>query len=76
MSHAMTVFCIRGRYCAKTREDMLIADNERAFPELLLDRGIVNAKVLTPDAMLQQQIQKQPLLEWKALNVRRYKGLS
>ena len=51
-------------------------DNERAFLDLLLDRGIVDAKVLTPDAVLQQKIQKQPLLEWKALNVRRYKGLS
>ncbi len=51
-------------------------DNERAFLDLLLDRGIVDAKILTSDAVLQQQIQKQPLLEWKALNVRRYKGLS
>lgn len=51
-------------------------DNERAFLDLLLDGGIVDAKVLTPDAVLQQKIQKQPLLEWKALNVRRYKGLS
>lgn len=48
-------------------------DNERAFLDLLLDRGIVDAKVLTSDAVLQQQIQKQPLLAWKALNVRRYR---
>lgn len=53
-----------------------LKDNERAFLDLLLDRGIVDAKVLTPDVVLQQQIQKHPLLEWKALNVRRYKGLS
>jgi hypothetical protein len=51
-------------------------DNERAFLDLLLDRGIVDAKILTRDVVLQQKIQKQPLLEWKALNVRRYKGLS
>lgn len=25
--------------------------------------------------VLQERIQRQPLLEWKALNVRRYKGL-
>ena len=32
--------------------------------------------LLTSDTNLQQRIQVQPLLEWKALNVRRHKGLS
>lgn len=52
------------------------ADNELAFLDLLLDRGVVDATILTADPVLQQRIQRQPLLEWKALNVRRYKGLS
>ena len=50
-------------------------DNERAFLDLLLDRGVIDSKILTPDPLLQERIQRQTLLEWKALNVRRYKGL-
>lgn len=51
-------------------------DAERAFLDLLLDRGEIDASLLTSDTTLQQRIQDQPLLEWKALNVRRHKGLS
>ena len=51
-------------------------DAERAFLDLLLDRGKIDASLLTSDTTLQQRIQTQPLLEWKALNVRRHKGLS
>ncbi len=51
-------------------------DAEHAFLDLLLDRGEIDASILTPDSTLQQRIQTQPLLEWKALNVRRHKGLS
>jgi predicted nucleotidyltransferase component of viral defense system len=42
----------------------------------LLDNGKVAPELLTTDPSLQDRIQKQPLLEWKALNVRKYKGLS
>ena len=48
-------------------------DAERAFLNLLLDEGIIDATLLTSDEMLQERIQAQPLLEWKAQNVRRYK---
>jgi hypothetical protein len=51
-------------------------DSERAFLDLLLDRGVINPTLLTADESLQRRIQCQPLLEWKALNVRRHKGLS
>jgi len=51
-------------------------DSERAFLDLLLDRGMIDPTILTADASLQRRIQGQPLLEWKALNVRRHKGLS
>ena len=51
-------------------------DAEREFLDLLLDKGKINASILTADTKLQERIQRQPLLEWKALNVRRYKGLS
>jgi hypothetical protein len=51
-------------------------DSERTFLDLLLDRGVIDTTLLTADESLQRRIQSQPLLEWKALNVRRHKGLS
>ena len=48
---------------------------ERAFLDLLLEKGEIDATILTSDIALQERIQAQPLLEWKALNVRRHKGL-
>ena len=51
-------------------------DSERAFLDLLLDRGEIDPTLLTADLSLQHRIRSQPLLEWKALNVRRHKGLS
>jgi predicted nucleotidyltransferase component of viral defense system len=51
-------------------------DAEREFLDLLHDKGTIDSTILTDDAVLQQRIQSQPLLEWKALNVRRHKGLS
>ena len=51
-------------------------DAERQFLDLLLDKGEIDSTILTADATLQKCIQQQPLLEWKALNVRQYKRLS
>ncbi len=51
-------------------------DPERMFLDLLLDRGVIDPTFLTADESLQRRIQSQPLLEWKALNVRQHKGLS
>lgn len=48
---------------------------EKAFLDLLLDHGEIDSTLLTADKDLQQRIQKQPLLEWKAVNVRKFKGL-
>ncbi len=50
-------------------------DNERAFLDRLLDLGEIDASLLTEDANMQLRIQNQPLLEWKALNVRTHRGL-
>lgn len=50
-------------------------DTELAFLDLLLDRGEIDSTLLTGDASLQKRIQEQPLLEWKALNVQKHKGL-
>lgn len=48
-------------------------DSERTFLDLLLDRGVIDPTLLTTDESLQDRIQRQPLLEWKALNVRHHK---
>ncbi len=50
-------------------------DAEREFLDLLMEQGIIKAALLTDDEGLQKRIQSQPLLEWKALNVRQHKGL-
>ena len=51
-------------------------DAERAFLDLLLEKGEIDATILTSDRPLQERIRAQPLLAWKALNVRWHKGLS
>jgi len=58
--------------------DMLLPfnPNEKEFLDLLLDRGEVDPTLLTNDPVLQDRIRRQPLLEWKAINVRRYRGLA
>ena len=46
--------------------------SELAFLDLLLDRGEIDATLLTADGTLQKRIQSQPLLKWKAQHVRRH----
>lgn len=50
-------------------------NTERAFLNLLLDEGTIDPTILTDDRSLRDRIQIQPLLQWKALNVRQHKGL-
>ena len=50
-------------------------DAERKFLDLLLDRGEIDSTILTTDETLRERIQRQPLLQWKSLNVRQHKGL-
>lgn len=47
-------------------------DAEREFLDLLLEKGEIDSTILTADVTLQDRIQQQPLLEWKALNVRKH----
>jgi hypothetical protein len=71
-------------YCAWLAEEcrralsivLPFTDAECAFLDLLLERGEIDASILTSDVSLQQRIQAQPLLEWKALNVRRQERLT
>ena len=50
-------------------------DAENEFLNLLLDEARIDATLLTDDTELQRRIESHPLLQWKALNVRRHKGL-
>jgi len=46
---------------------------EQEFLERLLDRGEIEAGLLTEDEELQARIEGQPWLHWKALHVRKHK---
>ena len=50
-------------------------DSERRFLDLLLDAGEISPELLTEDAELQERIRIQPLLAWKARNVKEYRRL-
>lgn len=67
---------VLARDCRKALSVLLpFTDSEKKFLALFLDNGIIDSSLLTADRTLQIRIQKQPLLEWKALNVRRHKSL-
>jgi predicted nucleotidyltransferase component of viral defense system len=51
-----------------------LTDSETEFLNLLLDKGEIAPSLLTSDKDMQNRISRHPLLEWKALNVRQYKG--
>ncbi|MHC4291346.1 MAG: nucleotidyl transferase AbiEii/AbiGii toxin family protein [Planctomycetota bacterium] len=62
--------------CKKTLSSMIpFTDSEIQFLNLLLDKGQIKADLLTNDKDLQDQIAKHPMLQWKALNVRKHKNL-
>ena len=63
-------------HCQRALSVLLPFDEaERAFLDLLLDHGEIDGALLTTDQELQQRINAQPWLEWKAQNVRRHQGL-
>ncbi len=46
---------------------------EQRFLDRLHDDGVVDAEALHPDSMIQERIRSQPMLQWKALNVRNFR---
>ncbi len=60
---------------AKLEAVLPFSDDEREFLDLLLEKGEINPSILTHDKALQERIQNQPLLRWKAQNVKRLQGL-
>jgi predicted nucleotidyltransferase component of viral defense system len=51
---------------------LLFTAAEMEFLDRLLAKGKINPELLTADENLQDRIRKHPLLEWKALNVRKF----
>ena len=51
-----------------------MTSEEIAFLDHLLDHGRIEPELLTADADLVERIRVHPLLQWKALNVRRHMG--
>jgi hypothetical protein len=49
--------------------------NEREFLDRLMEKGEVAPDLLTKDPALRERVAVQPMLRWKALHVRRYRGL-
>jgi hypothetical protein len=47
---------------------------EMAFLDQVLDHGEIRPELLTADAVFADRVVTHPLLQWKALNVRKHKG--
>jgi hypothetical protein len=61
--------------CRQALEVVLpLSKSELEFLDLLLDDGEIIPSLLTSNEELAERIKQHPLLEWKALNVRQYKG--
>jgi len=59
--------------CTAARERLLAWNaREREFIDRLSDHGEVIAELITDDQATQALVHEQPLLQWKALNVREY----
>jgi len=70
-------------YCARLLKEsrhaleavLPLTDAEMEFLNRFLDKGKIDPSLLSSDVELQERIQKHPLLEWKAINVRQHKGI-
>lgn len=50
------------------------SESERDFLDRLLDEGVIEASLLHADRTVQQRVLAQPMLLWKAQNVRQYRA--
>ena len=57
------------------RESLLAwSQDERRFLDRLLDEGEIEPERLHPDPTVQERVRMQPMLRWKAQNVREHRG--
>jgi hypothetical protein len=60
--------------CAAAIERLLSwTDREREFMDRLCDEGDIGAELIADDPAVQALIRDQPLLQWKAQNVREHR---
>ena len=52
-----------------------LSDQEMAFLNALMDKGQIEPLLITQDEDMVRRIMAHPLLNWKAVNVRKHKGL-
>jgi hypothetical protein len=50
------------------------SESEKKFLDAILDKGEIVPQLLTDDKLLQERIQRHPILLWKALNVQQHKN--
>jgi len=61
--------------CRQALEVVLPLDaREMEFLDRLLDDGQIEPQLLTDDEGMMDRIRSHPLLQWKAVNVRKHKG--
>ena len=62
--------------CQQGMNNLLpFSGGELQFLDAIHEEGVIDASSLTADPDLQSRITEQPMLKWKALNVRKHKGL-
>ena len=60
--------------CTAAGERLLAwSEGEREFIDRLSDRGEIVAELIADDPVSQTSVREQPLLQWKALNVRKFR---
>jgi len=62
--------------CERLSVVLPLRAEETEFLERLNERGEIVPELLTSDADMQQRLRDHPALRWKALNVRRHRGLA
>jgi hypothetical protein len=61
--------------CTAATERLLAwSEREREFIDRLSDRGEIVAELISDEPVLQVLVREQPLLQWKALNVRKFRS--
>ncbi len=67
-----------GHMIAECREKLGVvlpmSDSEIEFLDQILDHGEIRPELLTTDPEMIERIKAHPLLQWKAINVRKHKG--